>query len=61
MLFRYCVPIVAIHVLALLVFVPKLFSWTGLIVCVVGIHLFGQMITMGYHRLLAHRSFVTPR
>ena len=60
-LFRYCVPIVAVHLLALLVFVPALFSWTGVIVCVIGVHLFGQMITMGYHRLLAHRSFSTPR
>ncbi|MCH2161080.1 MAG: fatty acid desaturase [Phycisphaerales bacterium] len=37
---------------------PALFSWTGLVVCIVGIHLFGQSITMGYHRLLTHRSFV---
>ncbi len=54
-----------VHLLALLVLVPwffsYLFTWTGLILCVVGVHVFGQAITMGYHRLLAHRSFGTHR
>ncbi len=50
-------PIAAIHLLGLLCLVPALFSWTGLVVCLVGVHLFGQAITMGYHRLLTHRSF----
>ena len=58
---RYTVPIVTVHLLALLVFVPAFFSWTGVILCVAGVHVFGQTITMGYHRLLAHRSFDTPR
>jgi len=31
------------------------------LVCLIGVHLFGQAITMGYHRLLAHRSFETSR
>jgi stearoyl-CoA desaturase (delta-9 desaturase) len=60
LLARYFVPIVTVHLLALLVFVPALFSWTGVILCVAGVHVFGQTITMGYHRLLAHRSFATP-
>lgn len=59
LLFRYVVPITAIHVAALLCVVPWFFSWTGVILCLIGVHLFGQAITMGYHRLLAHRSFVT--
>ena len=54
---RYAVPIGAIHLLGLLCLVPAFFSWTGVVVCLVGVHLFGQAITMGYHRLLAHRSF----
>ena len=49
------------HLLGLLAFVPFFFSWTGVIACLAGIHLFGQAITMGYHRLLAHRSFEVPR
>ena len=61
LLVRYTVPIVTVHILALLVFVPAFFSWTAVILCVAGVHVFGQTITMGYHRLLAHRSFNTPR
>jgi fatty-acid desaturase len=40
---------------------PYLFSWTGVVLLFVGIHLFGQGITIGYHRLLTHRSFQTPK
>jgi len=62
---RYLLPVFLIHVIALLaifgMFFEMFFSWTGVIVCVVGIHVFGQAITMGYHRLLAHRSFSVPR
>ena len=58
---RYVVPVILVHLLAVLAVLPYFFSWTGVIACVVGIHLFGQAITMGYHRLLAHRSFETSR
>ena len=58
---RYAVPIVALHLLGLLAVLPSLFTWTGVVACLVGVHLFGQAITMGYHRLLAHRSFECPR
>ncbi len=57
----YAVPIFGIHALALLAFVPWLFSWTGLVVAVLGVHVFGQGINIGYHRLLTHRSFRTPK
>jgi len=56
-LWTYALPILAFHLLALLAFVPSLFSWAGLVVMVVGVHVFGQGINIGYHRLLAHRSF----
>ncbi|MFM7798285.1 MAG: acyl-CoA desaturase [Planctomycetota bacterium] len=59
-LVRYTVPILAVHALAFLVLVPSWFSWTAVVACVLGVHVFGQTITMGYHRLLAHRSFRTP-
>jgi len=43
------------------VFAPFTFSWSGLIVCIV-LYLVGIVgISMGYHRLLTHRSFQTPR
>ena len=58
-LVRYVVPVVTIHLLGFLCLVPAFFSWTGVVVCLVGVHLFGQAITMGYHRLLTHRSFET--
>lgn len=56
----YTISIVVVHLLALLALLPWLFSWTGLIVMIVGIHVFGQGITICYHRLLTHRSFAVP-
>jgi sn-1 stearoyl-lipid 9-desaturase len=53
---------VSLHLAALLIFVPWFFSWTGVVLLVIGIHLFGMIgINLGYHRLLAHRSFSTPK
>lgn len=53
---------IGVHLLALLVFVPWFFSWTGVVLLVAGIYLFGMIgINLGYHRLLAHRSFSCPR
>ncbi len=60
-LWVYVVPIVLIHMLALVAVVPWLFSWTGVAVMVLGVHVFGQGINIGYHRLLTHRSFDAPR
>lgn len=58
----YLVPILTMHLLALLVFVPWLFSWTALIAFVLGVNVFGQLgVPIGYHRLLAHRSFRVPK
>lgn len=57
----YAGTIIAVHLLGLLAFVPYFFSWIGLFSMIVGVHLFGQGITIGYHRLLTHRSFKTPQ
>jgi fatty-acid desaturase len=52
---------VGCHLLALLVFVPWFFSWTGVVLLVLGIHVFGMVgINLGFHRLLTHRSFSAP-
>ena len=53
----------ALHLGALLAFVPSYFSWTALGVCLVLHWLTGGIgICMTYHRLLTHRSFATrPR
>lgn len=53
---------VAVHALALLVFLPGTFSWAA-----VGLAVFlhwvtgGLGITLGFHRLVTHRSFQTPK
>jgi stearoyl-CoA desaturase (delta-9 desaturase) len=59
---RYAVAIPIVHLLGLLAFVPWLFSWTGVVLIIVGHHVFGLLgMTLGYHRLLAHRSFACSK
>src|SRR5258708_1476208 len=54
--------IVGYHLLALLACLPWLFSWTGVVLAVGGIYVFGTLgINIGFHRLLTHRGFVCPR
>jgi sn-1 stearoyl-lipid 9-desaturase len=55
--------ILALHMGALLAFVPAYFSWSALAVCLFLHWLTGGIgICMTYHRLLTHRSFATrPR
>jgi stearoyl-CoA desaturase (delta-9 desaturase) len=43
------------------VFAPFAFSWSALVVCVVVYLAAGFGVTLGYHRLLTHRSFRTPK
>jgi len=58
----YAIPLTLIHVLALLAFIPWLFSWTGLVAAVVTHFAFGVLgITVGYHRLLTHQGFTCPK
>ena len=40
---------------------PFTFCWSAVVVCVVLYLAAGLGVTMGYHRLLTHRSFQTPR
>ena len=56
----YIVTVLAIHVAALAAFIPWVFSWTGLALVILGVPFYGLGITLGYHRLLAHRSLVVP-
>ena len=44
-----------------IVLAPFTFSWSGLLVCVVLYVFAGFGVTLGYHRLLTHRSFQTPK
>ena len=55
----YAIAIVVFHLAALLAFVPWFFSWSGVIVAIVGVYIFGGLgINVCYHRLLTHRGFV---
>lgn len=58
----YTLFFIGLHLLALLVFVPWFFSWSGVVAFVIGTVIFGQLaIPIGYHRMLSHRSFRTPK
>jgi len=58
----YAGTFLVLHGLALLVFVPWFFSWAGFIAFFLGVLVFGQLaIPIGYHRLLTHKSFRTPK
>ncbi len=58
---NYAAPLAVIHLLALSVFSPWLFSWTGVVLLVGGIYFYGGLgINIAYHRLLTHRSFKCP-
>lgn len=58
----YTLSIAAIHLLALLAFVPWLFSWTGFAACLLGLYIFGTLgVNVCFHRLLTHRSFACSK
>ncbi|MEM6251387.1 MAG: acyl-CoA desaturase [Cyanobacteria bacterium P01_D01_bin.156] len=53
---------VAVHLITLLAFLPANFSWSALGVAVFLHWLTGCLgITLGWHRLVAHRSFTVPK
>jgi fatty-acid desaturase len=59
---RYTLVLIGVHLGAAFAFVPWFFSWTGVILAVIGLHLFGIIgITVCYHRLLTHRAFACPK
>jgi stearoyl-CoA desaturase (delta-9 desaturase) len=58
----YAGAVVLYHLVALLAFVPWFFSWTGVVLAVLGLYVFGTLgINLCYHRLLTHRGFVCPK
>ncbi len=51
------VPLTAIHLCALLAFIPAFFSWQAVAAAAVLAYLTGAIgVTLGYHRTLTHRS-----
>ncbi len=58
----YAIPLAAIHLLALLALIPWTFSWSGVVLALLGHLTFGMLgITVGYHRLLTHQGFSCPK
>lgn len=58
---EYVAVLSAVHLTCLLAFVPWLFTWSGLVLAVLGHFVFGLFgVTIGYHRLLTHRGFTCP-
>jgi stearoyl-CoA desaturase (delta-9 desaturase) len=51
-----------VHVIALLAFLPAFFSWPAVAVAL-GLHWLtaGVGVTLGFHRLITHRSFRAPK
>jgi fatty-acid desaturase len=49
------------HALASLALFPWFFSWTGVVLLIVGMYVFGLLgINLGFHRLITHRGFSCP-
>ena len=58
----YATSIVLVHLAAALACFPWFFSWTGVILCLAGLYVFGTLgVNLCFHRLLTHRSFTCPR
>ena len=58
----YIIGIGAYHAVAVLAFMPGYFTWSGLVVAIVGTHLCGLFgINLCYHRLLTHRGLKCPK
>lgn len=49
------------HVLAVLAFFPYFFSWSGVVLLLLAVNVFGVLgLNIGFHRLLTHRGFACP-
>jgi fatty-acid desaturase len=59
---RYLIGIPGVHLLACLAFFPYFFSWTGVVLAILGLYVFGTLgINLCYHRLLTHQGFTCPK
>jgi fatty-acid desaturase len=56
------VTLIGYHAIALLALLPCFFSWSGVVLAILGLYVFGTLgINLCYHRLLAHRGLVVPK
>ena len=59
---RYAIGIPGVHLLACLAFFPWFFSWTGVVLSILGLYVFGTLgINLCYHRLLTHQGLTCPK
>jgi fatty-acid desaturase len=59
---RFAASIILLHLVAVLAVLPWFFSWTGVVSMALGFYSFSMLgVSIGYHRLLTHRSFTCPR
>jgi fatty-acid desaturase len=50
------------HAVAALALLPWFFSWTGVVLALLGTYVFGTLgVNLCYHRLLTHRGLVCPK
>lgn len=58
----YAISFLVLHALVPLALLPWLFSWTGVVLAVLGLYVFGTLgINLCYHRLLTHASLRVPK
>lgn len=58
----YAITVGVYHLVALLALLPWLFSWTGVVLVVLGLYVFGTLgINLCFHRLLTHRGLTCPK
>jgi stearoyl-CoA desaturase (delta-9 desaturase) len=58
----YAITVGLYHLVALLGLLPWFFSWTGVVLAVLGLYVFGSLgINLCYHRLLTHRGLSCPK
>ncbi len=61
-LWGYAIGVAMVHALALLALLPYFFSWTGVVLALLGPYVFGTLgINICYHRLLTHQGFTCPK
>jgi stearoyl-CoA desaturase (delta-9 desaturase) len=58
----YAITVGVYHLVAALALLPWFFSWSGVVLAIGGVYVFGGLgINLCYHRLLTHRGLVCPK
>lgn len=58
----YAISFVVYHAVALFALSPYFFSWTGVVLAVLGLYVFGTLgVNLCYHRILTHQGLIVPK